>query len=151
VWRRRRNDEEEKRLPLRKQAVLQAVCVFIAFTVIFPIMWVVSLALDPRGLPRPDGLNLIPPGASLDSFVQVIQQPTSNPIDFLGLFKNSFILAADTDVDLLDRRRCQRRLCLLAAAVPRPAGADARNPRCADAAAGRHDRAALCPVQPDPL
>ncbi|HWH23946.1 MAG TPA: ABC transporter permease subunit [Candidatus Limnocylindria bacterium] len=98
VWRRRRNDEEEKRLPLRKQAVLQAVCVFIAFTVIFPIMWVVSLALDPRGLPRPDGLNLIPPGASLDSFVQVIQQPTSNPIDFLGLFKNSFILAASTSI-----------------------------------------------------
>ena len=88
--------DEERRLPWAKQAVLQALCVFVAFTVLFPIMWVVSLALDPRGLPRPDGLNLIPPGASLDSFVEVIHRPTTNPIDFLGLAKNSFILAVST-------------------------------------------------------
>jgi len=88
--------DEDKRLPLRKQALFQALCVFITFTVLFPIMWVVALALDPRALPRPDGLNLIPPGASLKSFFEVIERPTSNPIDFLGLAKNSFILAAST-------------------------------------------------------
>lgn len=87
---------EERRLPLGKQAIFQALCVFITFTVLFPIMWVVALALDPRALPRPDGLNLIPPGASLKSFVEVIQHPTTNPIDFLGLAKNSFILAIST-------------------------------------------------------
>ena len=96
--RRRKSGEEEKKLPLRKQAIFQALCVFITFTVMFPIMWVVSLALDPRGLPRPDGLNLIPPGASLDSFIDVIQRPTTNPIDFFGLAKNSFILAASTSL-----------------------------------------------------
>jgi arabinogalactan oligomer / maltooligosaccharide transport system permease protein len=96
--RRRRRNEDERRLPFGKQAVLQAVCIFIAFTVLFPIMWVFSLALDPRGLSRPDGLNLIPPGASLDSFVDVIRQPTSNPIGFLDLAKNSFILAISTSV-----------------------------------------------------
>ncbi|CAN5792306.1 ABC transporter permease subunit [soil metagenome] len=92
--RRRKHDEAERRLPLRKQALLQTLCVFITFTVLFPIMWVVSLALDPReGLMRPDGLNLIPPGASLDNFISVIQRPTSNPIGFFDLAKNSFILA----------------------------------------------------------
>lgn len=92
--RRRSSDNEERRLPLGRQALLQALCVFIAFTVLFPIMWVVSLALDPRpGLMRPDGLNLIPPGASLHNFAAVIEQPTSNPIGFLDLAKNSFILA----------------------------------------------------------
>lgn len=96
--RRRRRNEDERRLPLRRQAIMQAVCVFIAFTVLFPIMWVFSLALDPRGLPRPDGLNLIPPGASFDSFAEVIRQPTSNPISFLDLAKNSFILAITTSV-----------------------------------------------------
>jgi arabinogalactan oligomer/maltooligosaccharide transport system permease protein len=89
---------DERKLPFRKQALLQALCVFIAFTVMFPIMWVVSLALDPRALPRPDGLNLIPPGASLNSFVEVINHPTSNPIDFFGLAKNSLILATSTSV-----------------------------------------------------
>jgi arabinogalactan oligomer / maltooligosaccharide transport system permease protein len=96
--RRRRRNEDERRLPLGRQALLQALCVFIAFTVLFPIMWVFSLALDPRGLPRPDGLNLIPPGASFDSFADVIRQPTSNPISFFDLAKNSFILAISTSV-----------------------------------------------------
>jgi arabinogalactan oligomer/maltooligosaccharide transport system permease protein len=90
--------EDEKRLPLGKQALFQTLCVLVTFTVLFPILWVVSLALDPRGLPRPDGLNLIPPGASLDAFLDVIERPTTNPIDFLGLAKNSFILAISTSV-----------------------------------------------------
>jgi arabinogalactan oligomer/maltooligosaccharide transport system permease protein len=92
------SSSDERRLSFTKQAVLQALCIFITFTVLFPIMWVVSLALDPRALPRPDGLNLIPPGASLRSFVDVIQHPTQNPIDFLGLAKNSFILAISTSL-----------------------------------------------------
>jgi arabinogalactan oligomer/maltooligosaccharide transport system permease protein len=92
------SSSDERRLSFSKQAILQALCIFITFTVLFPIMWVVSLALDPRALPRPDGLNLIPPGASLRSFVDVIQHPTSNPIDFLGLAKNSFILAVSTSL-----------------------------------------------------
>lgn len=89
---------DDKKLSLGKQALFQALCVFITFTVMFPILWVVSLALDPRGLPRPEGLNLIPPGASLDSFIEVLERPTTNPIDFLGLAKNSFILAISTSL-----------------------------------------------------
>lgn len=86
----------EKRLKLRRQVVLQVLCVFITFTVLFPILWIVSLALDPRDVTRPDGLNLIPPGASLDSFREVIAQPTSNPVSFLQLATNSFVLAIST-------------------------------------------------------
>jgi arabinogalactan oligomer/maltooligosaccharide transport system permease protein len=84
--------DEGRPVPLRNQVVLQVLCVFIAFTVLFPIVWIFSLALDPRNLSRPTGL--IPPGASLDAFKRVIEQPTSDPISFLELARNSFVLAA---------------------------------------------------------
>jgi arabinogalactan oligomer/maltooligosaccharide transport system permease protein len=89
----RTRSSEERRLPLRRQLLLQAICLAVAFTVIFPILWIVSLALDPRNLSRPDGLNLIPPGASLDAFAAVIEQPTSNPVSFPELALNSLKLA----------------------------------------------------------
>jgi len=63
-------------------------------TVLFPIVWIVSIALDPRNIARPDGLNLIPPGATLDAFAQVIRQPTQNPVSFLQLALNSLVIAA---------------------------------------------------------
>lgn len=84
------------KMPLRRQVLLQGLCLFVGLTVLFPVFWVVSLALDPRDLSRPDGLNLIPPGASLDNFVEAIQQPTSNPVTFWQLALNSFILAVST-------------------------------------------------------
>ena len=91
--RRATRSSEERRLPVAKQLILQLLCIAIAFTVIFPMLWVVSLALDPRNLSRPDGLNLIPPGASLRAFADVIRQPTSNPVSFLELAFNSFKIA----------------------------------------------------------
>jgi arabinogalactan oligomer/maltooligosaccharide transport system permease protein len=89
----RTRSSDERRLPLGRQLLLQAICLLVAFTVIFPILWIVSLALDPRNLSRPDGLNLIPPGASLDAFAAVIEQPTSNPVSFPELAFNSLKLA----------------------------------------------------------
>jgi len=56
------------------------------------------MALDPRNLARPEGLNLIPPGASLDAFGKVIAQPTSNDISFLGLAFNSLKVAVGSSV-----------------------------------------------------
>ena len=91
---RRRVREEERRMPWIKQAFLQAICIFIAASVIFPILWVLSLALDPTDRLRPVGL--IPSGATLDNFVEVIRQPTINRISFFELAKNSFILASST-------------------------------------------------------
>jgi len=84
---------EEKRLPLGRQLLLQGVCLLIAFTVLFPVFWILSLSLDPRGLSRPDGLNLIPPGITFDAYAKVIAQPTSNPVSFWELARNSFLVA----------------------------------------------------------
>src|SRR5450756_843090 len=77
-----------------RQALLQILCLLITVTVLFPIVWIVSIALDPRNIARPDGLNLIPPGASLDAFAQVLRQPTHNPVSFLQLAFNSLVIAA---------------------------------------------------------
>ena len=96
VWKRRSTGGDRPRIPLRRQLVLQALCVFVALTVLFPIMWVLSLALDPRDLLRPDGLNLIPPGASLDNFFAAIEQPSQAPVSFWTLAFNSLILATST-------------------------------------------------------
>jgi arabinogalactan oligomer/maltooligosaccharide transport system permease protein len=79
-------------LRLRNQVILQLICLFITATVLFPIAWILSLALDPRNLSRPTGF--IPPGATLDAFERVIAQPTSDPIGLLELARNSFLLAS---------------------------------------------------------
>jgi arabinogalactan oligomer/maltooligosaccharide transport system permease protein len=78
--------------------MLQAICLLIAFTVAFPLLWIFSLSVDPRGLSRPDGLNLIPPGMTFDAYRNVIAQPTSNPVSFPQLALNSFIVAASTAI-----------------------------------------------------
>jgi arabinogalactan oligomer / maltooligosaccharide transport system permease protein len=83
----------DRRLPLSQQIILQIILLLITVTVLFPLVWIVSMALDPRNLARPDGLNLIPPGASFDAFAKVIAQPTSNPISFIGLALNSMKIA----------------------------------------------------------
>ncbi len=95
---RTRRRREGRPLPLGRQLILQGLCIVIGFTVLFPILWIVSLSLDPRGLSRPDGLNLIPPGATLDAYRQVFEQPTSNPVSFLELARNSLFVASATAI-----------------------------------------------------
>ena len=95
-WTRRRSTEEEKRLPLKQQIALQLALLAILFTVMFPVLWIFSLSIDPRNLFRPEGLNLIPPGASLDPYAKVLTQPTSNDISFIELMLNSFKIALGT-------------------------------------------------------
>jgi arabinogalactan oligomer / maltooligosaccharide transport system permease protein len=85
-----------RKLSLGRQLLLQAMLLGIAFTVLFPLLWIVSLALDPRNISRPTSLQLIPPGASLQAFQAVIAQPTVNKISFLGLALNSLRLAGGT-------------------------------------------------------
>lgn len=81
------------KLSLPRQALLQALCLFLLLTVLFPIIWVFSLSLDPLNRSRPEGLNLIPSGATLDSYLQVLKQPTNNPVGFLDLAANSLKIA----------------------------------------------------------
>ena len=47
-----------------------------------PILWVVSLSLDPRNIARPTEFRLIPPGASLQAYLRVLDKPTANPVTF---------------------------------------------------------------------
>jgi arabinogalactan oligomer/maltooligosaccharide transport system permease protein len=80
----------------------------VTVAVLFPIMWVVSLALDPRNIDKPLELRLIPPGASLDAFRRVLIEPfgllCKNPTDpstcmtFVQLLKNSLIVALGTSL-----------------------------------------------------
>ena len=99
IWSRRaarRRGNEERKLPLSRQLALQGILILITITVLFPIVWIASISIDPRGLFQPDGLNLIPPGATLEAYRRVITQPTSNDISFLGLALNSLKVAIIT-------------------------------------------------------
>jgi len=84
------------RMSLGRQLVFQLVCLFIAFTVLFPIVWIVGMSLDPRNIARPDAI--IPPGASLDAYAKVIARPTLNPVSFIQLALNSLLLAAAVSI-----------------------------------------------------
>ena len=83
---------------LRKQILLQALCLLVLFTVLFPIVWVFSVSLDPLSRSRPEGLSIIPPGATLEAYGQVLDQPTNNEISFLGLAFNSLKIAVSTSL-----------------------------------------------------
>lgn len=84
------------RLTLRRQLLLQFLTLLVLFTVMFPVVWVVSLSLDPLNRSRPEGLNLIPEGASIESYFKVLEQPTNNPISFPELAANSLKIALST-------------------------------------------------------
>jgi arabinogalactan oligomer/maltooligosaccharide transport system permease protein len=94
----RTKTDDEPRLTIRRQVILQVLCIFIAVTVLFPIVWIFSMSIDPRNFARPDALNLIPPGASFEAYAKVIAKPTGNDISFLGLMKNSLIIAVSSSV-----------------------------------------------------
>jgi arabinogalactan oligomer/maltooligosaccharide transport system permease protein len=94
----KRGTEAGRKLSLGKQLALQVLLLAIGFTVVFPILWIATLSLDPRSLSRPTELKLIPTGASLQAYIEVIQQPTNNKISFVGLALNSLKLAGGTAI-----------------------------------------------------
>ena len=83
---------------LLRQAVYQALCIFILLTVLFPVVWVFSVSLDPLNRSRPEGLNLIPEGASFAAYQKVLERPTNNPISFFDLLRNSLVVALGTSI-----------------------------------------------------
>ena len=90
--RRRRFDQPS----LLRQVLLQLLCLAVLATVLFPIIWVFSVSLDPLNRSRPEGLSLIPAGASFESYRQVLDHPTNNPISFLNLLGNSLKVSLGT-------------------------------------------------------
>lgn len=81
-----------------RQVALQAVTIVVLLTVLFPIVWVVAISLDPLNRSRPEGLSLIPSNATLEAYGQVLAQPTNNPISFLELAANSLKIALGTSL-----------------------------------------------------
>lgn len=65
-------------------------------TILFPVLWIVSMSLDPRDFSRPQGLTLIPPGATLDAYRQILTKPSPNPVTFMELLRNSLLVAGGT-------------------------------------------------------
>lgn len=88
------------------QIGLQIFLLLVTISVLFPILWVFSIALDPRNIDKPLELNLIPPGASFESFRKVLVDPFTqlcrNPNDlsscmrFSGLLANSLLVSFGT-------------------------------------------------------
>jgi arabinogalactan oligomer/maltooligosaccharide transport system permease protein len=98
----------KKQKAVLKQIGLQLFLLLVLAAVLFPILWITSLALDPRNIDKPLELRLIPPGASLDSFRRVLLEPfqllCKNPSDpsscmtFAKLLRNSLTVALGTSL-----------------------------------------------------
>ncbi len=76
--------------------VIQAILLLMLIIVLFPVLWIVSMSLDPRDFSRPSGLTLIPPGASLEAYRQVLIKPSPNDVTFFQLLRNSLLVAGGT-------------------------------------------------------
>jgi arabinogalactan oligomer/maltooligosaccharide transport system permease protein len=93
---------------LLRQIGVQIFLLLVTATVLFPILWIFSLALDPRNIDKPLELRLIPPGASFDAFRRILVEPFKllcrNPNDpgscmtFALLLKNSLLVALGTSL-----------------------------------------------------
>ncbi len=89
-----------------KQAALQLFLLGVTLMVLFPILWIVSIAIDPRNIDKPLSLTIIPPGASFESFRRVLFEPNmtlcTNPADistcmtFAKMLRNSLYVSVGT-------------------------------------------------------
>jgi arabinogalactan oligomer/maltooligosaccharide transport system permease protein len=81
-----------RKLPLWRQLLIQVLCFLIFAEVMFPLMYVITMSLSSKG-ERPSSLQLFPTEFSLVAFKQVLDRPTANPVTFLTLLRNSFLLS----------------------------------------------------------
>jgi arabinogalactan oligomer/maltooligosaccharide transport system permease protein len=86
------NQKSGRSLPLWKQILLQLLTLAIAFEVLFPILYIITLSFSSKTT-RPSTLQLIPTELSTIAYQQVLDRPTANPVTFVELLKNSFILS----------------------------------------------------------
>jgi arabinogalactan oligomer/maltooligosaccharide transport system permease protein len=86
------NQTSGRSLPLWRQILLQVLTLAIAFEVMFPIMYIITMSLSSK-TERPSTLQLIPTELSTIAYQQVLDHPTANPVTFLELLKNSFLLS----------------------------------------------------------
>jgi arabinogalactan oligomer/maltooligosaccharide transport system permease protein len=91
-----KNESSGRKLPLLHQLGLQLFLGFIAFTVLYPMLWIFSLSINPTDDIRPKSLVLIPEGATFQAYKDVLDRPTPNPVSFAQLFLNSLKLSLTT-------------------------------------------------------
>ena len=93
--------EKNSRAVLR-QLGLQIVLFLIAIVNLFPIVWIVSIALDERGLPTYSELVLYPQNPTFNAFEQLLLEPfetlssATNQLYFTQLLSNSLFVALGT-------------------------------------------------------
>jgi arabinogalactan oligomer/maltooligosaccharide transport system permease protein len=76
--------------------LFQLVLLAVLATILFPVLWIVSMSLDPRDFSRPQGLTIVPPGATLDAYIKVLTKPSPNPVTFPELLRNSLLVSGGT-------------------------------------------------------
>ena len=75
-------------LPLWRQLLLQLLTLFIGATVMFPIMYIITMSFSSQTT-RPSSLQLFPKEISFIAYQQVLDHPTANPVSFVELLRNS--------------------------------------------------------------
>ncbi|MEJ2262958.1 MAG: ABC transporter permease subunit [Anaerolineales bacterium] len=75
----------------RRQIISQLIALIVLAIVLFPVFWIISESLNPLNVARPS--SILPPGATLRAYKQVLGQPTPNPVSFLELLRNSALLS----------------------------------------------------------
>jgi arabinogalactan oligomer/maltooligosaccharide transport system permease protein len=64
---------------------------------LFPVLWIVAMALDPGSVARPTELKLLPSGISFEAFRQVLANPTEiDGVSFWDLLRNSLLVSFGT-------------------------------------------------------
>ena len=91
------NQKSGRSLPLWRQLLLQLITLAIGFEVMFPILYIITLSLSSK-TERPSTLQLIPNELSFIGYQQVLDHPTANPVSFLELLRNSFMLSIGVGV-----------------------------------------------------
>ncbi len=76
--------------------LIQLFLLLVLAVVLFPVVWIISMSLDPRDFSRPTGLTIIPPGATFAAYRQVLTQPSPNPVTFAQLLRNSLLVSGGT-------------------------------------------------------
>ena len=95
-----RTSTGERGMSFGSQLLSQLFLLLVAATVIYPILWIVSMSFDPRDIYRPSTLRLNPfqGGLSLKAYADVIAKPTPNPVSLEQLTFNSFRLAISVGI-----------------------------------------------------
>lgn len=80
------------KLKLKNQLSAQLLLIIITITVMFPIVYIFGLSINPDGR-RPSELVIFPAQPTLANYAQVLDRPTANPVSFSQLLSNSLMLS----------------------------------------------------------